>query len=142
MKTSARNQFSGTVTAVNPGAVSVEVELDIGAGQKIVAVITKPSLVHLGLRAGTQVVALVDASSVIVVPEPGNARFSTRNQLAGEIARLQPGAVNTDVLIGLPGGGLVAAMVSNESTHDLQLAQGKQVMAIFKASNVVLAVEG
>jgi molybdate transport system regulatory protein len=142
MKTSARNQFPGKVTAVNPGAVNVEIELDIGSGQKVVAVVTRASVVALGLRAGVQAVALIDASSVILVPAAQNARFSARNQLAGEIARLQPGAVNTDVVVQLPGGLSVAAMVTNESSSELQLAPGKPVLAIFKASSVMLAVEG
>lgn len=142
MKTSARNQFVGKVTAVNPGAVYVEIELDIGSGQKIVAVITKSSVVSLAIRAGIEVAALVDASSVIVVPAAQNAKFSARNQLAGNIARVQPGAVNTDVVIQLPGGSQVAAMVTNESSSELQLAPGKPVLAIFKASNVILGVEG
>jgi molybdate transport system regulatory protein len=142
MKTSARNQFPGKVTAVNPGAVNVEIELDIGSGQKVVAVVTRASVVALGLRAGVQAMALIDASSVILVPAAQNARFSARNQLAGEIARLQPGAVNTDVVVQLPGGLSVAAMVTNESSSELQLAPGKPVLAIFKASSVMLAVEG
>jgi molybdopterin-binding protein len=33
-------------------------------------------------------------------------------------------------------------MVTNESSSELQLAPGKPVLAIFKASNVMLAVEG
>lgn len=142
MRTSARNQFQGKVTAVNPGAVNVEIELDIGSGQKVVAVITRSSVVELGLRVGVQAVALVDASAVIVVPAGQHAKFSARNQLAGDIARLQPGAVNTDVLIQLPGGSSVAAMVSNESSSELQLAPGTAVLAIFKASSVMLGVEG
>ncbi len=40
MKTSARNEFSGKVHALIPGAVNTEVVLDIGHGQQLVAVIT------------------------------------------------------------------------------------------------------
>jgi molybdate transport system regulatory protein len=141
MKISARNQFPGKVIAMNPGAVNVEIELDIGSGQRVVAMITRSSVIELGLRVGAPAVALIDASSVIVVPAGQNVIFSARNQLAGEIARVLPGAVNTDVVIRLPGGGLVAAMVTNESSSELELAPGKPVSAIFKASGVVLAVE-
>lgn len=142
MKTSARNQFVGKVTAVNPGAEHVEIELDIGSGQKIVGAITRSSVVSLGIRTGMQAAALVDASSVVVVPAGQNARFSARNQLSGEIARVQQGAVNTEVLIQLPGAGQVAAMVTNESSSQLELSPGKPVVAMFKATNVILGVEG
>jgi molybdate transport system regulatory protein len=141
MKTSARNQFVGKVTSLNPGAENVEIELDIGSGQRVTASITRCSVVELGLRVGAQAFALIDASSVVIVPAGQNARFSSRNQLAGEVARLQPGAVNTDVVIRLPGGELIAAMVTNESSSALELAPGSAVLAVFKASSVILAVE-
>ena len=43
MHTSARNQFSGTITAIQTGAVNDEVELTLAGCQKIVAVVTRSS---------------------------------------------------------------------------------------------------
>jgi molybdate transport system regulatory protein len=140
MKTSARNQFSGKVSSVKVGAVNDEIELDVAGGQKIVAIITHASTEELELRVGTQAIALIKASSIVLVAADDGARFSTRNRLAGTISRLQPGAVNTEVVIDLPGGGAVAAIVTNESSKALELGAGKTVLAIFKASSVILAV--
>lgn len=140
MKTSARNQFFGKVSAVKAGAVNDEIELDIGGGHKIAAIITHASVEGLGLDVGADAFALVKASSIILVPADETARFSARNQLSGVIARLQPGAVNTEVVIDLPGGGSVAAIITNESSTALALAPGKTISAIFKASSVILAV--
>jgi molybdate transport system regulatory protein len=140
MKTSARNQFFGKVSAVKPGAVNDEIELDVAGGHRIVAVITHASTEELGLRVGAEAFALIKASSIIVVAAGESARFSARNQLAGTIARLQPGAVNTEIVIALPGGGSVAAIVTNESSNALDLGLGKTVSAMFKASSVILAV--
>lgn len=138
MKTSARNQFFGTVTRVRPGAVNDEIELDIAGGHRIVAIVTRESTENLGLQPGRQAFALIKSSSVILVTNEDGARFSARNQLAGTVARLTPGAVNTEVVIDLPGGGSVAAIITNDSAQALELAPDAPVTALFKASSVII----
>ena len=100
MKTSARNQLSGKVSAVHKGAVNDEIELEIAGGVRIVATITAESTKRLGLAVGKEAVALIKASSVIVgVPDP-DILLSARNQLAGTVAGIKIGAVNAEVSIG------------------------------------------
>jgi molybdate transport system regulatory protein len=142
MKTSARNQFFGTVTHVKRGAVNDEIILDIAGGHQIVAIVTRDSTDNLGLREGAQAFALVKASSVILVAHDEGARFSARNRLAGQVARLTPGAVNTEVVLALPGGSSIAAIITNDSAVTLALAEGETVTAMFKASSVILGVPG
>lgn len=140
MKTSARNQFLGKVTAVKAGAVNDEIELQVASGQKIVAIVTHESVESLGLSLGAEAFALIKSSSIILVTDDEGARFSARNLLTGTISRIQPGAVNTEVVIELPGGGTVAAIVTNDSSQSLGLSVGKTVSAIFKASSVIVGV--
>lgn len=140
MKTSARNQFFGTVSCVRQGAVNDEITLEIAGGQKIVAIVTRESAENLGLRQGAPAFALIKSSSVIVMTDDQGAKFSARNRLAGTVSRVVPGAVNTEVVIGLPGGGSVAAIITNESCHTLELAVGTTATAMFKASSVILGV--
>ncbi|MBA5686800.1 TOBE domain-containing protein [Rugamonas apoptosis] len=142
MQTSARNQFSGTVIAVQRGAVNDEVVLEIMGGQQVVATITRDSCDSLGLQVGTAAFALVKASSIIVMTDASGARLSARNQLAGTVVRLQPGAVNSEVSIALPGGGTVAAIITRDSADALGLAVGAPATAIFKASSVILGTAG
>lgn len=140
MKTSARNQFSGKVLSVKRGSVNDEVVLAVAGGQHIVAIVTQESTDELGLRPGAEAFALIEASSVILVTEAHDARFSARNQIAGHIARIKPGTVNTEVVLALPGGGTLVATITNDSAATLQLQEGGAAMAIFKASAVILAV--
>jgi molybdate transport system regulatory protein len=142
MKTSARNQFFGTVSRVRPGAVNDEIELDIAGGQQLVAIVTRESTESLGLQPGRQAFALIKSSSVILVTQAEGARFSARNQLQGTISRLTPGAVNTEVVLDLAGGGTVAAVITNDSALTLELAEGKAATAMFKASSVIVGVPG
>ncbi|HEU4376316.1 MAG TPA: TOBE domain-containing protein [Telluria sp.] len=140
MKTSARNQFLGTVAHVTRGAVNDEIELDLAGGQKIIATITHESTADLGLQAGMQAYAMIKASSIILVVDDGHATFSARNRMPGIVSRMQTGAVNSEVVIDLAGGGTIAAIISNESCTSLELVIGARAAGIFNASNVILAV--
>ncbi len=66
MKLSARNVLKGTVKAVTPGAVNVEVVIEIAPGVEVVSIITKSSAESLGLAVGKAAYAVVKASSVMV----------------------------------------------------------------------------
>src|SRR5450830_980843 len=140
MKTTARNQFLGKVAQLKTGAVNDEVILELPGGQHIVAIVTQGSSASLGLAVGVEAFALIKASSVILVADSEGARFSARNQLLGSVTRVQTGAVNTEVVLDLPGGGTIAAIVTNQSSSDLGITEGGKLTAIFKASSVILGV--
>lgn len=65
MKLSARNQLHGTVTSINRGEAIANVVLDV-AGQRLVSSITVEAVADLGLSEGSEVVAIVKASDVII----------------------------------------------------------------------------
>ncbi|MDQ6818239.1 MAG: TOBE domain-containing protein [Actinomycetota bacterium] len=65
MKLSARNQLAGTVVAVTKGEAIANVELDV-AGQRLVASVTVEAAQELGLEPGSEIIAVVKASDVII----------------------------------------------------------------------------
>ncbi|MDX3895976.1 TOBE domain-containing protein [Pusillimonas sp.] len=138
MKISARNQFSGVVTALEKGAVNDEVELTLKTGIKMVAVVTRESSDSLGLREGAKVFALIKASSVILASDLGGVRLSARNQFRGTVRSVTAGAVNAEVELGIEGGDSIVAIVTNASVESLGLAPGAEAIAIVKASSVIL----
>ncbi|MGF6602917.1 molybdate transport system regulatory protein [Paraburkholderia sp. GAS448] len=141
MRTSARNHFVGQVTAVKPGVVNDEITLRTQEGLTIVAIITHGSVASLGLAAGTPAFALVKASSVIVMVDVDSSKVSARNCIAGNVASVTKGAVNSEVVITAQGGTQVAAIITNESADRLGLASGKPAVAIFKASSVIVGID-
>jgi molybdopterin-binding protein len=66
MKTSARNQFAGTVKHMIKGPVSTEVTLEIAPGIEVVSIISSSSAQGLGLAVGKRAYALIKASHVII----------------------------------------------------------------------------
>lgn len=140
MKTSARNQFSGKVSQIKTGAVNDEIEITLSGGDKLVAVITRESTQNLGLQVGSEAIALVKAPWVIVATADHGIKLSARNQLSGNVTKLTLGAVNAEVVIQLPGGNSVCAIITLDSATDLGLEEGKPATAIFKASHVIVGV--
>ena len=65
-KISARNIMCGTVVKVIEGPVNTEVDVEIGGGNTISAVITHGSAKSLGIKDGEHACALFKASSVIL----------------------------------------------------------------------------
>ena len=65
MKLSARNQIPATVTGITTGEATANIELDAG-GSRLVASITVEAAKELGLAPGTEVVAIIKASDVIL----------------------------------------------------------------------------
>lgn len=140
MKVSARNTFQGTVSAIQPGTVNAEVSLKTKGGDTLVAVVTAGSVKSLGLSVGKEVVGLVKAPWVMLATGHGKRSFSARNQWTGQVSTLVKGAVSAEVGVTLPGGTEVFAVVTNQAVKELNLALGKQAVAIIKASDVVLAL--
>jgi molybdate transport system regulatory protein len=140
MKISARNQFKGKIEGVKVGAVNSEVDLALPGGQKLVAIVTNDSATSLGLSAGKDAVALVKASSVLVMTDDSGMRLSARNCLSGKIKKLTLGPVNAEVAIELPGGVEVHATITHAAVDELGLKEGSAATAVFKAPSVILGV--
>lgn len=66
MKLSARNKLSGTVVAIDKGAVNATVQIDFGGGVIVTSMITNASVAELGLEVGKTAYAIVKASDVMV----------------------------------------------------------------------------
>lgn len=62
---SARNQIPARVSGITHGEATANIELDAG-GVRLVASITLEAARELGLAEGTEVVAIVKASDVIL----------------------------------------------------------------------------
>jgi molybdopterin-binding protein len=105
MKTTARNQFAGNVSALDVGPVSAQVTIALKAGGEITATLTSAAAKRLKLAKGKEALALIKASAVVLVTDFAGWQLSARNQLAGTVSRIERGAVSSLVVLTLPGGG-------------------------------------
>lgn len=65
-------------------------------------------------------------------------KLSSRNVWLGRIKSIDQGVVNSVVTIQLKGGDTICSVITDNSIRRLELELGKDVMAIVKASNVLL----
>ncbi len=68
-------------------------------------------------------------------------KISARNVVKGKIIKVTAGAINTEIVLELPGGAQLVSIISKESATKLGLEPGKTAYAVIKASNVMIAVD-
>ena len=141
MKVSARNVLAGTISKVTKGAVNGEVDLELAGGEAIASIITNVSVDRLGLKEGAKAFAVIKASEVMIGKGLDGAKLSARNMLSGTVVSVTDGAVNSEVVVRLPGGTEIVASITKASAHSLGLKAGEKVHAVVKASNVMIGVD-
>lgn len=68
-------------------------------------------------------------------------KLSARNQLEARVKSVKHGAVNSQVVLELPGGQELVAIITRESAEGLGLAAGKTAYAVIKASHVMVGTD-
>jgi molybdopterin-binding protein len=68
-------------------------------------------------------------------------KISARNCLKGRVVKVTTGAVNAEIAMELAGGDQIISIITRESAEKLGLAKGKDVYAVIKASNVMVAID-
>lgn len=140
MNISARNQLKGTVAGIRPDMVNAEVVIDLPGGIQLTAVASPAGIQTLGLAPGKPVVALIKASSVLLLPQGSGQLLSARNFLNGTVKRVTSGAVNAEVVVQLPGGSEIVAVVDVADPGLPALVPGAAATAVIKASAILLGI--
>ncbi|MGC9081289.1 TOBE domain-containing protein [Sulfurihydrogenibium sp.] len=135
MKISARNQLLGKVVEIKKGMVNTEVIADF-SGQRLTAVITNDAAEELNLNVGDEVYFIFKASNVLVYL-PDGMKLSTINKIKGKVADIITGAVNSEVKIEASNA-VITAIITNEAVKDLGLEKDKEVVALIKASDIIV----
>ena len=71
MRTTARNQFAGSVSAIELGPVSAQLTIALRGGGEVTAAMTSAAAKRLKLKPGKEVLALIKASAVVLVADFG-----------------------------------------------------------------------
>jgi molybdopterin-binding protein len=66
-------------------------------------------------------------------------KISARNVLKGKVKNVKHGMVTSEVMIELPQGVEIVSVISKNSAENLELTKGKEVYAIIKSTNVMVA---
>jgi molybdopterin-binding protein len=67
-------------------------------------------------------------------------KLSARNQIAGTIKAVKPGATTTHVTIEVSPTVTITSSITNEASEELGLKPGMKAIAVIKASDVMVGV--
>jgi molybdopterin-binding protein len=68
-------------------------------------------------------------------------KLSSRNVLKGKVKKVNHGAVNSEVIVGLPNELEIVSIITKAAVENLNLKEGKEVYAIINATDVILATD-
>lgn len=141
LRTSARNQLTGRVRAIQPQGLNDLVEIELPGGARLSAQITRDSTERLQLAAGSSVVALIKAGW-LHLQALSNPADPQQNTLEGWIEEILPGADGPcEVRIGLSSGQTLCALAELSQLKQAGLHVGGPVRAQFAASQVLLGTQ-
>jgi molybdate transport system regulatory protein len=134
----AMNNLAGEllVTSQHGGKGGGGAELT-AAGHKLVQDLARMQALHSQFMA--QIRDQGDLETSIALMRRLTIKSSARNILSGRVAGVRDGGVNSEVSVELNGGDCLHAIVTKESALDLELAPGREVHALIKASWIILA---
>jgi len=140
VKTSARNQLFGTIVAINAGTVNAEIIVKLKGGEQVITSVTLASFNSLELQIGSDAVLLINSADITITIDKDFKRFSARNCLSCKVIRVQQDEINAEVIVLLPGGETLVAMITQQSAQNLALIPGMSVWMVFKSNAPVLGV--
>ena len=135
MKTSARNQFAGTIVALTDRQGLVDVVLALGSQDRITATITPVAAQDMGLRLGDELFALVKAPGVSVSRQAPTEQAGL-NILSGRLAALRATQRHVGCSVVRPSGLRIQAVMTDEWAAECHPEQA--VWAVFPSDSVVL----
>ncbi|RDT54917.1 molybdenum-dependent transcriptional regulator [Escherichia coli] len=137
LQTSARNQWFGTITALDHQQVQQHVNVLLADGTTSLKVaITAQSVQRLELTQGKEVLVLLKAPWVGITTDHATAQQAD-NQLRGRISHIERGELQCEVLLMLPDGQQLCATVPARQAQDLK--EEAEVTAYFNADKIILA---
>jgi molybdopterin-binding protein len=68
-------------------------------------------------------------------------KISARNIMNGRVLKIVKGPVSSEVTVELPGGDTIVSVITKTSAENLNLTEGKEVYAVIKATNVMIATD-
>ncbi|PKN98417.1 MAG: transporter [Chloroflexi bacterium HGW-Chloroflexi-4] len=68
-------------------------------------------------------------------------KLSARNVIKGTVKEINTGAINCEIIITTLHGETIVSVITKESVESLELKVGKEVYAVVKATNVMVAID-
>ena len=138
LSASTENVFYGKVEKIEHGAVNCLIHIMTDTGLPLVASITESSAAKMDLKNDGCICALINANRLILAVSDSSLTASARNVFQGTVSSVTKGAVNSEVVMEIGQNAKLKASITNESVNNLELTFGKKIVALCKASDIIL----
>ncbi len=136
LRTSARNQWLGTIARVEQSLIQARATVALGASLELVAALSSDSVRELALQPGNEVWALVKASALVL--DVSELATTAANHWSAVVTRVRAEAEHVSVDAELPGGRTVRAVVRNAQACNARPRQKIQI--VIPETSVMLVV--
>ena len=68
-------------------------------------------------------------------------KISARNAIKATVKKIEPGSINTEVVLEVAPGVEVTAIITKHSVESLNLSEGKEAYVVIKSTDVMVAVD-
>lgn len=144
LRISARNLFQGVVLDVREGPVDVDVEVEVGRGRLIHALVTHSAREELAIAPGQLLLAVVKSTFVrLSAPDAGDAGdtgMAGPNRFEGTVARRNDGAGKAEITLDIGAGKTINTVLSPAPAPGFA-EPGARLTASFDAADVILIAE-
>lgn len=137
LTTSARNQLSCRIGAIEEHGLRSLLELQLPGGDVLYSVITSTSVRNMGLQSGCDAYAIIKSSDVAITAEAPDSDPDV-NVLEGTILSIQRSSENAEITLQLGGGTKLVGVMALENSSALE--KGMAVYAAIAKSHIILGV--
>ena len=137
LTTSARNQLSCRVGAIEASGLSSRLELQLRGGDTLYSTITSTSVRNMGLTSGCDAYAIIKSSDVRITAKAPKS-VPDLNILPGEIVSLQRSGDNAEITLQLKGGSKLVGVMDLEAGSTLET--GMSAYAAVAKRHIILGM--
>ncbi|WP_428738220.1 TOBE domain-containing protein [Sulfurimonas sp.] len=138
MKISARNQLQGVVHFLDEGTIDTSVYVRLQSGYTLVSIITNEAVADLKLEMGDDVIVFFKSSSVLIMTDI-SLGISARNKFQGNIKKIKHAEVTAQIVVDIGNNEKIVSTITQDAVELLELQTDKNVSAIIKATDVMIA---
>lgn len=137
LKTSARNQLTGTICAIHRQDLNDQIEVQLSSGQMVTAVVTHASSQRLGLALNKSVLLLFKAPAVKISATP--IVECGHNQIEGQLQHINYLGDKVELALQIGTNSQVHALMSQSALDGMPLSLGETYYASFDAGQTIVA---
>lgn len=139
LQTSARNQFFGTLIEYDSQSIQQNIKILLTNSNTIInASLTKQSIQRLQLTAGKEVLILLKAPAIKLLP-PQTVILAADNSVTGTVVDIEKDDKDSELKVKLEDGLLLCSIMSNQAIADQKIEIGNKVTAVFAANQIIVA---